>query len=144
MRPAVRHLIPFLLAVGAVGGAAVAREQDRRQDRAEADRRAVDKALAGLTPGRASSCLAPGVARSASSRIYGSTIIYTVSSGLKYRNDTSVPCGSPGRRPDEDILVTSTPIGQSCSGDPAQVVDRYTGALRGVCSLGPFIPYRRP
>lgn len=154
MRSVVRLAIPPVLAAVAVAGGATARgqeradrhrdAQDRRADDDRAAQQAVARELTGLVPGRASSCLPPAITRSAGSRIYGSTIIYRVSSGLKYRSDTNVPCGSRNSGPDTDILVTQTPIGRNCSGDPVRVVDRYTGVLRGVCSFGPFVPYRRP
>ena len=143
MRPAFRSVVPLVLTAVALAGGAAARERPQRDEPTPAERAGLDRALKGLVPGRASTCLNPSVARSASSHIYGPTIIYTVSSGLKYRTDTGVRCGRRGG-PDTDVLVTNTPIGQNCAGDPVRVVDRTTGALSGVCNFGPFVPYRRP
>jgi len=112
-------------------------------DRTEAESAALDRALAGLTPGKPSSCLPPASGRSADSRVYGSSIVYTVSPSLKYRSDANTRCGGAADGPDTDVLVTSTPLTRSCAGDPVRLVDRYTGALRGVCSFGPFVPYTR-
>jgi len=136
-----RLAVPAGLAMLALGAAASARTQD--DDRDAVQRAAIDKEFRGLVPGKAQNCLSPSVTRSASSRIYGSTIVYQVTSGLKYRSDTRVSCTSSRPGADWDTLVTSTPTGQNCSGDPVQVVDRFTGVLRGVCAFGPFVPYRR-
>jgi len=144
MRVAQRFLIPACLSAGALAAGAAARQDAGPEQTSPEERAAITRELSGMVAGSSSSCLPPGAARSASSRIYGSTIIYRVSAGLKYRSDTNVRCTRPGGNRDWDILVTSTPIGRSCAGDPVQVIDRNTGALTGVCAFGPFVSYRRP
>jgi hypothetical protein len=137
--------VPILLIAGALAGAAAVRGQSGRDGARDTDgRQELSAALRGLVPGRASTCLPASIQRTASSRIYGSTILFTASSGLKYRSDTNVPCNTQGGRVDDGILLVSTPLGSTCAGDPARTVDRVTGALTGTCSFGPFVPYRRP
>lgn len=145
MRTPFRYLVPALLAAGALAAGAAARQNDDRPVTTTPEEdAAIARELKGLVPGQAASCLPATMSRSASSQVYGGTIIYRVSSGLKYRSDANTRCGRPGGSRQWDILVTNTPIGQSCSGDPVRLVDRNTGMLSGVCAFGPFVPYRRP
>lgn len=145
MRTAFRYLVPALLAVGALAAGAAARQNNERQaETTPKERAAIARELKGLVRGQAASCLPAAISRSATSNVYGPTIIYRASSGLKYRSDSSTRCGRQRGNRQWDILVTDTPIGQNCSGDPVRLIDRNTGMLSGVCSFGPFVPYRRP
>ena len=98
----------------------------------------VEKELAGLTPGRSSSCMP----RFPSSQVkaYGPTLIYTVGRGLKYRTDTAGGCERVGRG---DILITRSPQSQLCQGDIATTVDSASRTFSGSCSFGPFVRYSR-
>jgi hypothetical protein len=98
----------------------------------------LQRALAGLTPGATTDCLPPY--RRAQSTGYGSTIVYTVSRGLKYRSDTSGSCASVGRG---DVLVTRTTIGRVCRGDIAQTFDPVSRIPTGSCTFGSFTEYRK-
>ena len=96
--------------------------------------------LAGLTPGTPTDCIAlrPQIATHA----YGSTLVYITGRNEKYRNDTGGGCEDVAR--DTAFLVTRTPSTQLCRGDIADAVDRSSHFPSGSCSLGAFIPYRRP
>lgn len=145
MRRPIRFLVPSLLAAGALAAGATARQNDPGTSKnTPEEQAAIARSLKGLVPGPAASCLPATTSRAAGSQVYGSTIIYTVSRGLKYRSDANTRCGRPGGTRQWDILVTNTPIGQNCSGDPVRLIDRNTGMLSGVCAFGPFVPYRRP
>ena len=113
-------------------------EAARVEDQARAG---LERELAGLTPGEPSQCLPVTARQQLSSRGYGSTIVYRVGSGLKYRSDTTGGCERLARN---DILVTRTPLSRPCSGDIATTIDRQTGFQTGSCAFGPFVPYRRP
>jgi len=140
-----RYFVPALLAAGALAAGAAARQSDDKPANTTPEEDvAIARELKGLVPGQAASCLPANTTRSASSQVYGGTIIYRVSRGLKYRSDANTRCGRQGGNRQWDILVTNTPIGQNCSGDPVQLIDRNTGMLSGVCAFGPFVPYRRP
>lgn len=145
MRTPFHYLVPALLAAGALAAGAAARQNDARQPMTTPEEQAaIARELKGLVPGPAANCLPSAITRSASSEVYGPTIIYRASSGLKYRSDANTRCGRQGGNRQWDILVTNTPIGQTCSGDPVRLIDRNTGMLTGVCALGEFVPYRRP
>lgn len=116
-------------------------EQEERAAATKAETEdALAAELAGLVPGEPTDCLPPSSRTQMSTKGYGSTIVYRVSSDLKYRTDTS-GCEGVGR---DDILVTSTPIGRTCRGDIAQTFDRTSRIPTGSCSFGSFTPYRRP
>lgn len=105
----------------------------------EAARADLDRELAGLAPERPVQCL-PTYART-DLRSYGTTLIYRVNNGLKYRSDTVGGC--EGVAKGRDILVTRSPQGRTCAGDFASTVDRNAGFATGSCVLGAFVPYRR-
>ena len=97
--------------------------------------------LAGLTPGRATSCLPTTlIGAQAQTQGYGSTILYIAGRDLIYRNDTTGGCDNIGRG---DILVTRQFAGRACRGDIATTVEPLSRAVTGSCALGDFIPYRR-
>lgn len=97
--------------------------------------------LAGLTPGEPSDCLPVPVRQQVTTRAYGSTIVYRVSDGLKFRNDTNGGCEAAARG---STLVTRTPTGRACRGDIVQTFEPVSQVPTGSCSLGRFVPYRRP
>lgn len=126
--------VSLLLAIA--GCAATPRE---RAEQARAEATAQDKlaaTLAGLTPGESTTCL-PAL-QSSQLAAYGPTLVYTVTRGLKYRNDTTGGCEGVAR---DDILITRSPQGRVCQGDIAQTVDRTSRFPTGSCSLGRFVPY---
>lgn len=97
--------------------------------------------LAGLVPGEPTACLPQPGRVLVTSKGYGSTVVYRVSSTLKYRNDMNGSCPGAGR---DDILVTRTTQSRSCRGDIVQTIDRTSRFPTGACTFGEFIPYRRP
>lgn len=98
-----------------------------------------DKALAGLVPGKPTSCMPPLISTN-SSKVYGKVLIYKLSGGDVYRNDTSGGCEGSG----DDILVIREPEGRQCSGDIVRTVDRTTQFTTGSCALGQFTRYSKP
>lgn len=108
------------------------------QDEAATQAR-LDQRLAGLVPGEPLNCL-PQFQRTQTSG-YGRTILYTVGRDLVYRNDTSGGCDGLSR---DDIIISRPLTSQTCQGDILRLVDRTIGTPTGSCSLGKFVPYRRP
>lgn len=100
----------------------------------------LDRALAGLMPGQQTSCI-PVAGRSVySTRAYGSTLVYKMTNGEAFRNNTAGGCENAARG---DILVTVQYEGRPCSGDIIRTVDPYARTTTGSCALGPFVPYRK-
>lgn len=98
----------------------------------------LDKALAGLTPGRPTTCMPRYPASQV--QAYGPTLVYTVSRDLKYRTDTAGGCERVGMG---DILITRSPQSQTCQGDIATTVDQASRMMSGSCSFGPFVRYAK-
>ena len=98
----------------------------------------LDRALTGLSPGKPQDCIRQLDARS--SRIYGNTVLFRVSSGLTYRNDTRGGCTNSGF---QTAFQTSTTSNRLCAGDVGRTFDPTAGILTGSCTLGPFVPYRK-
>lgn len=97
--------------------------------------------LAGLVPGQPEACMPQPARVQSTTRGYGSTIVYRVSSTVKFRNDTTGGCENVGRG---NFFVTQNPLARSCRGDIVQVFDPQTRVPLGSCALGDFVPYRRP
>ena len=101
----------------------------------------LQRALAGRVPaGPPLTCLPPGQDRDASN-IGPNTILYR-RGGTIYVNHPRGGCAGLGN-PSYTLVTRSVGMGP-CSGDIADVVDLSTHTLHGVCSLGEFVPYRRP
>ncbi len=121
--------------------APTAAEQGRMERRAAAAQASLDIALAGLTPGKATTCLPVSGRQNYQIEGYGPTILHKVSRGLVYRSDTTGGCEGIARG---DILVTRMPTGRLCAGDIATTIDNTARFQTGSCALGPFVPYRQP
>ena len=133
----MRILLPLLLI--SVAACTQTPRQLEAQAAAEAgDRAAIDRELAGFTPGPPQSCVQQTQLREMSS--HGDTLIYRSTSGVRYVNHTSGGC-SPDR--DDAFLVTRTPSTSLCRGDIAQAINRTSRFPVGSCSYGDFVPYRR-
>jgi hypothetical protein len=137
-----RLLSVTLLAAAATMVAAPA-TADRRpsqaaQEQAAKDKAQLDKALAGMTPGKPQDCIQPYRARD-TSRI-GDTILYKYSPREIYRVDTGGGCFGLRRG---DAIVTKSTTGQLCRGDIVRTVDLVSHIPSGSCSFGAFIPYRK-
>lgn len=118
-----------------------AAEQGRIDARAATAQTKLDAALAGLVPGKPTSCLPLSNTSQYRTEGYGPAILYTYNRGLIYRNDTNGGCEGIARG---DVLVTRQLGGQLCSGDIATTVDSTSRFQTGSCALGQFTPYRRP
>ncbi len=137
------RILVFPLAVAAVAlgsCAATPAETARAADRRAAQQAALDKELAGLTPGKTQSCMPGYQSRSASLKAYGPKLVYSVSPTLKYVNDTGGGCENVASG---DILVTKSPTGELCSGDIGRTVQPGSSIPSGSCALGNFTVYRK-
>lgn len=117
-----------------------AAERRGAADREAASARALDKALAGLTPGKPQTCLSDVDRRNAGVDKIGTILVYRIGRDRVYRNDMNGGCVGGGYDP---IVVTQTPTTQLCRGDLAQLVDRTSRVQTGSCAFGDFIPYTR-
>lgn len=127
----MKALVPVLLLASAATAATPG-------DRGERDAAGLDHDLTGLTAGKPQDCIRHLEARS--SRIYGSTVLFKVSSGLVYRNDTRGGCMNSGM---QTAISTDSVSPRLCAGDAAKTFDPQAGVLTGTCTLGPFVPYRK-
>ena len=131
----IRHIV---IAVGlAAALASPGSSQQHRQRQTDQDR--LDKALAGLVPGKPVHCLSHYQATE--TRTFDNTILYVQGRTKLWRNDPSGGC--QGLKND-DILVTRSSSGQYCRGDIVETRARTGGFTTGVCSLGEFVPYTKP
>ena len=130
----MRILIP-LLAVALCGSAADS--ATRRQT----DEQKLAAALSGLVPdGKPTDCLEQYRTSPAQIESYGGTILYKVSKGLIYRNDTGGGCENIASG---DIFVTESNAGRLCKGDIGRTVSQLGRAMTGSCALGSFVAYRK-
>lgn len=127
-----------LLCVAAAACAPTTAEVARQEKAAAKQRLKLDQALAGLTPGPAIDCLSGVERRTANTQVYGSTVLFRISSSRMIRNDMNGNCPELARDP---IVVTSTPTDQLCRGDIARLIDRTSRFPMGACIYGPFVPY---
>lgn len=135
----MRVLLPTLLMPALLAAACTPTE---RQLQAQADaqagaRAALDRELAGLTPGQPQSCIEQSRVRS--SRGFGDAIVYDGIGRERYVTRTSGGCEAYSR--DQGFIVTRTPSTSLCRGDIATVIDRATKQQIGACSFGDFTPY---
>lgn len=133
-----RPLLATSIALIAVGCTQTPRERMAAREANAVAAQNLEKELAGLTPGRSSTCM-PHFPTS-QLKAFGPTLVYTISRGVKYRSDTAGGCERVGRG---DILVTRSPQGQICQGDIATTVDTASRMFTGSCSLGPFVRYSK-
>lgn len=140
MRPFALPASAALLAAALLTGCVQTPAETARQAQDVAAQQAdLQKALAGLVPGDTQSCLSNF--QSTNLKAYGKTLIYRVSDGLKYRNDTAGGCENVARG---DILVTISNGGQLCQGDIARTVQPVANITTGGCALGAFVKYSKP
>ena len=139
MRAAI--LSPLLLPLAALCACAqTPADTARAAQEQQATQAKLDKALAGLTPGRTTSCI-PSTYPNAHTEAYGSTLLYRVSRNLVYRTQTAGGCENIARG---DVLVTKLLEGRPCRGDISTTVSPVTHTFTGSCSFGDFTEYRRP
>lgn len=129
----------LLLPLALAACASTPLEKQRTADRAVTAQEKLDTALAGLTRGETTDCL-PISVRTEQTTGYGSTLLFRVSRGLVYRNDTGGGCEGVER---QDILVTKSYSGRLCRGDIATTVQPTARITTGSCTLGSFTKYSR-
>lgn len=134
-----RFILPALLLAG--GTAALSADtRGYEARRAAVEQAGLDKALAGLQPGRPQSCLYQDRIGYQTER-YGDTILYRKSRNEVYRVDTGGGCFGLSRG---DAIITRTTASQLCRGDIVETVDLVSHTPSGTCSFGDFVPYKRP
>ncbi len=121
--------LPILLLLGA------SPPRDRDAD----DRAKLAKALAGLTPGKPTSCI-PLAYPTLNTQAIGRTLLYRRNGGEIYVNETSGGCEGAAN---SDILVQVEHEGRPCSGDIIRTVDNATRITTGSCALRDFVPYTK-
>ncbi|MBN8813903.1 MAG: hypothetical protein J0J06_00485 [Sphingomonas sp.] len=138
----MRVLVPTiaLTALALTGCAMSPAETARAQARAEADRAALGKQLAGLSPAEKTDCLDNYRTAPASLSAYGPALVYRVSDRLIYVNDTGGGCEAVERG---DILITRSNAGRLCRGDIGRTVTPGSTVPSGSCALGSFTAYRK-
>ena len=137
-----RLLVPLIAATALAACTQTPAETARAQQDAAADQARLAKRLAGLVPGPPQTCVDQFQLRDAQLSSYGTTILYTLGSGIAYRSDTNGCTGVGGNG--RNILVTKTFSSQLCQGDIATTVDNSSRFPTGSCSFGPFVRYARP
>jgi hypothetical protein len=129
----------FMLAAGLIGLCACATASEPTQRSASAQRQ-YDNLMAGKVPGKAEKCL-PTYRSSDMTVIDDDTILFRDGRTVYVNNP---PGGCMNLHQSGRALVTRNFGPQLCRGDLATVVDNTSGITVGSCSLGDFVPYRRP
>jgi hypothetical protein len=107
---------------------------------AEKDAKLLAKELKGKVAGKPQSCISR-FGNDNIIRISDDMLLFRESGRLVYQNKLRGRC--PGLARDDDVIVTESFGGQTCSGDIIRLVDRFSGIPGPVCGLGEFIPYRK-
>ena len=130
-----RLIIPAALLLA--GSAALSADSYRERQEAR-DAAALAKALDGLTPGKAMTCIDPR--RINDTQRIGDKILYKTSRSELYVTDTGGGCF--GLR-NGDAIITKSYSGQFCRGDIVRTVDLPAHIPSGSCAFGDFVPYRK-
>lgn len=134
----MRILLPSLLILANAACAPTAREVQQQAAFEAGDRAALDRELAGRTPGRPQDCVQQTRLRDMKS--FGGTLVYRGDGNVRYVNVTGGGCERVSS--DDAFLVTATPSTSLCRGDIATAISRTSNFPIGSCSYGPFVPYR--
>lgn len=132
----ILSLLPLCVAVA--GCAETPRDTARVAEKKAADEIEIARILKGYTPGAPESCL-PQQSGQYHTQGIGDTLLYSRSSDLIYRNDTT-GCSGVARG---DILVTVNYATRLCRGQIADTFNTTSRTYTGSCALGDFIPYRK-
>ena len=133
----LRFAIPCLLLLA--GGCTMTAEQSARADAVKArDEAKLDHRLAGLSALPPVNCLDQ---RDANVTVYGNKLLYG-DNGRYWLNQPTDGCFSSHNS--DDIIVSKSYGPRLCSGDIIHTVSRAGGFQSGACSLGEFVPYRKP
>lgn len=140
MESPMRMTAPTLIvaALALAGCAQSPADIARAQAREQATQAELGKQLAGLSPAGTTDCM--DNFQSSSMKAYGPTLVYRVSNGLVYVNNTGGGCEAVERG---DILVTKSYTGRLCRGDIGTTITPNTRTPTGSCALGPFTIYRK-
>lgn len=135
----MRFLMTFA-AAAALGAAAVVAAPVQKPDtsRADKNRLAYEKLLAGKTPGKPQDCIDTRWTRPQLTA-YEGKLLYRVSRKLVYVTDTGGGCEAVARG---DTIITRQFQTQLCRGDIAQTMNLPSGIFSGSCAMGAFVPYR--
>ena len=133
-----RFILPTLLLIG---GASALSADTKGYEARQAAREQIDldKQLAGLVPGKPTSCIDP--VRYRDSTRVGDKILYRNGHNDIMVNDTGGGCFGLRRG---DAIVTQTFGSQLCRGDIVRTVDLVSRVPSGSCTFGDFVPYRKP
>ena len=125
-----------LLLCGTVSASSASREARYAKEDAR-----LEKALAGLVPGKPRSCIHLRDAQGTESFDNGKgTILFKVSRKLVYRTDTNGSCNGIGR--DRALITRTFGGGDLCRGDIASSADLTAGFTAGSCAMNDFVPYK--
>ena len=106
----------------------------------EKQAKVMDRELKGRVAGTPQNCI-PTYNSDGLVRGSDSILIYKPG-GVVYVNNLKGSC--PGLGSDSAIIVTQSYGSQTCDGDLIKLVDRSSGIQGPVCSLGQFVPYKKP
>jgi hypothetical protein len=133
-----RFILPALLLIG--GSAALSADsKDYAARQAAEDKVKLDKALAGLVPGKPQDCMS--ILNYQDTTRIGDTILYSNTRNDVYRTDMSPGCF--GLR-NGDTIVSKSYIDQRCRGDIVRTVDLMSHTETGSCTYGDFVHYTKP
>ena len=132
-----RFILPVMLLCA--GSAALSSDHGAAARTAAKNAAELDKALAGLTPGKPQLCI-DSHDQYATQRI-GDTILYKVSRRKIFRADTNGGCFGLNRG---DAIISQQYGSQLCAGDPIRTVDLASRIPSGVCTIRAFVPYTAP
>lgn len=134
-----RYVLPAMLLIA--GSAALSADTRGYAERRAAEAQAgIDKALAGLVPGKPQTCLYQDRGGYQTQR-FGDTILYMRNRTEIYRVETGGGCFGLDRG---DAIITRTTINALCRGDIVRTVDLSAHTPSGSCSFGDFVPYTKP
>lgn len=132
-----RFVLPAILLIA--GTAALSADSKGYEARrAVAEQAQLDKALAGLVPGKPQDCLYQRTGYD--TQRVGDKILYKRSRSEIYVTDTGGGCF--GLR-NGDAIVTKSYTSQLCRGDIVRTVDLTSRFPTGSCTFGEFVPYRK-
>lgn len=106
----------------------------------EKQAKVMDRELKGRVAGAPQNCIS-SYNSDGLVRVSDSILLYKPG-GVVYVNNLKSSC--PGMASDSDIIVTQSYGSQTCEGDLIKLVDRTSGIQGPVCSLGKFVPYKKP
>ncbi len=130
---------PFIMIAAVLSGCAAAPSGVPSKFEASEQVR-LTKDLEGLIAGKPQNCI--DLRDAGGTESYGDNVlVFRSGPSLVYKNEVRGSCDKVGRF---NTLITRPFGSQLCKGDIAQTADLSAGFTTGTCSLGDFVPYRRP